>query len=192
MLVTMRRWLKRSLLFLVTILLIGGITYWRYLPPAETRDRESYAVLSSYISQKFEGNLQELQSRNFLIVLYGKTSNGQFRVLLPDRPGFGSRWMRAEQMIGSLVKSSWENRFQLPFKYKFTSDAFDESDLSESDRHLSSRTITFSRVSFNHNATQALFYTEYICGLCGEGKFVLMEKQSGKWIVLGEQYTWVS
>jgi hypothetical protein len=41
--------------------------------------------------------------------------------------------------------------------------------------------LTFSRIAFNRDLTEAFFYTEHLCGLCGEGKFVYMRKTDGKW-----------
>jgi hypothetical protein len=52
--------------------------------------------------------------------------------------------------------------------------------------------LTFSRVAFNHDLTEAFFYTEHLCGLCGEGKFVYMRKAAGKWTVAGSGGTWIS
>ena len=39
---------------------------------------------------------------------------------------------------------------------------------------------------------EAIFYPEHACGLCGEGKYVLMRKINGKWMVQGESGTWIS
>ena len=52
--------------------------------------------------------------------------------------------------------------------------------------------LTFSRVAFNRELTEAFFYTEHLCGLCGEGKFVYMRKAAGKWAVADTAETWIS
>jgi hypothetical protein len=52
--------------------------------------------------------------------------------------------------------------------------------------------ITLSGVGFNLNRTQAVFYINHFCGLCGGGRYVLMEKANGKWEVTAENYTWIS
>jgi hypothetical protein len=52
--------------------------------------------------------------------------------------------------------------------------------------------LAFSRVAFNHDLTEAFFYTEHLCGLCGEGKFAYMRKTGGKWVVADTASTWVS
>jgi hypothetical protein len=51
---------------------------------------------------------------------------------------------------------------------------------------------SFTRIGFNRDLTEAVFYTEHMCGLCGEGKYVYMRKQNGKWVVMGTAITWVS
>jgi hypothetical protein len=43
--------------------------------------------------------------------------------------------------------------------------------------------LTFSRVAFNRDLTEAFFYTEHLSGFCGEGKYVYMQKTGGKWVV---------
>jgi hypothetical protein len=52
--------------------------------------------------------------------------------------------------------------------------------------------ITLSGVGLNLNHTQAVFYINHFCGLCGGGRYVLMEKATGKWEVTAENYTWIS
>jgi hypothetical protein len=44
--------------------------------------------------------------------------------------------------------------------------------------------LTFSRVGFSRDGTQALFYLNGRCGgLCGTGMYVVMEKRNGRWMV---------
>jgi len=52
--------------------------------------------------------------------------------------------------------------------------------------------ITLSGVGFNASRTQAEFYIDHFCGLCGGGRYVLMEKVNGSWQVRDEHYTWIS
>jgi len=40
--------------------------------------------------------------------------------------------------------------------------------------------------------SEAFFYTEHLCGLCGEGKFLYMRKTGGKWVVADTASTWIS
>lgn len=86
-----------------------------------------------------------------------------------------------------------EHKFDLPTQYIFSKDPSRmESDLTEEQQRAGYGMITFSKVIFNHDATQAVFYTEHLCGLCGGGEFVAMEKRGDRWVVVDEEYTWVS
>jgi hypothetical protein len=52
--------------------------------------------------------------------------------------------------------------------------------------------IVLSGVGFNPSRTQAVFYIDHFCGLCGGGRYVLMEKIDGTWRVRDEHSTWIS
>ncbi len=52
--------------------------------------------------------------------------------------------------------------------------------------------IAVSRVGFNLTKTEAIFYLDHFCGLCGGGRYVLMRKVNGVWKVVDEHFTWVS
>jgi hypothetical protein len=53
--------------------------------------------------------------------------------------------------------------------------------------------LTFSRVGFNTDGTQAFFYYSNMCdGLCGTGKYVIMGKYDGRWAIQQEIEMWVS
>jgi len=53
--------------------------------------------------------------------------------------------------------------------------------------------LTLSRVGFNAERTQALFYFSNRCGgLCGAGSYVVMEKRGRGWVISKEIEMWVS
>ena len=52
--------------------------------------------------------------------------------------------------------------------------------------------VAASRAGFNLTKTEAIFYLDHFCGLCGGGRYVLMRKVSGVWKVVDEHGTWVS
>jgi hypothetical protein len=53
--------------------------------------------------------------------------------------------------------------------------------------------LTFSRLGFSADGTQAFFYYSNRCGgLCGVGCYVVMEKHDGRWVVQKEIEMWVS
>lgn len=53
--------------------------------------------------------------------------------------------------------------------------------------------LTFARVGFNANRTQALLYWSNRCGgLCGGGGYVVMGKRKGQWIIVADIEQFVS
>jgi hypothetical protein len=53
--------------------------------------------------------------------------------------------------------------------------------------------VAWSRVGFNADGTQALFYEGYRCGeLCGSGRYVVMQKKNGSWTIGTAIVVWVS
>jgi len=52
--------------------------------------------------------------------------------------------------------------------------------------------VVLSAVGVNREQSQAVFYIDHFCGLCGGGRYVLMEKVNGSWQVRGERFTWIS
>lgn len=52
--------------------------------------------------------------------------------------------------------------------------------------------VAVSRAGLNLSKTEAIFYIDHFCGLCGGGRFVLMRKVNGSWQTVEEHYTWIS
>lgn len=53
--------------------------------------------------------------------------------------------------------------------------------------------LFFSKVGFNDRLDQAFLYMGKSCGgLCGGGKYVLLEKVDGEWVISKQQQLWVS
>src|SRR5205085_7359943 len=53
--------------------------------------------------------------------------------------------------------------------------------------------ISFSNVGFNQAHTQAFVYVVNTCGgLCGSGRYVLLEKRAGAWEIIDQMGLWVS
>jgi hypothetical protein len=53
--------------------------------------------------------------------------------------------------------------------------------------------ITLSRVGFDHTRTHAVVYAQLTyCGLCGEGTYLYLSKQSGMWQIVKRAGTWIS
>ena len=53
--------------------------------------------------------------------------------------------------------------------------------------------ITLSRVGFDSEGTRAIVYAQLAyCGLCGEGVYLYLSKESGAWHVVRGSGTWIS
>lgn len=52
--------------------------------------------------------------------------------------------------------------------------------------------IAVSHAGFNFSKTEAIFYLDHFCGLCGGGRYVFMRKVNGIWQTTDEHYTWIS
>ena len=180
-------------------------------PNTELAASEQYEVLSAYIEPNLTGESHDLGGRDGLVVIDGQTTFSDQSV---DSSKFKryisllARACRAKERIGALRRSlvfefwalnlsdmSLQRRFQLSARYELATGQ--EMNLYPSAAFLTRfpagyGVLTFSRVAFNRDLTEAYFYTEHLCGLCGAGKFVFMRKTGGKWVVADAALTWVS
>jgi hypothetical protein len=168
-------------------------------------------VLSACIEPNLTGESHELGSSNGLVVIHGRTTFSkplansnkfkQYVCLLASTgrakakiPQFG-RSLVFEFWAANLRDSTLERGFQLPAPYEIATEQ--EMKLyphtRSSPRFPSSyRALTFSRGAFNRDLIEAFFYTEHLCGLCGEGKIRLHAKNGRQWVVSDTASTWVS
>jgi hypothetical protein len=202
------RWLLNALAVAVLAVLA---THLVLRPNRDIADVEQYAVLSAYIEPNLTGDSHDLGSHNGLVVIAGRTTFSQpmvnsnkFRQYTSLLLSTGHAKATIHQLSRSLVFEFWaanlwdvtlERRFQLPARYELATES--EMSFYPSEAFLarfphSYGALTFSRVAFNRDLTEAFFYTEHLCGLCGEGKFVYMRKTTGKWAVVGTAGTWIS
>jgi hypothetical protein len=52
--------------------------------------------------------------------------------------------------------------------------------------------IAVSSIGLNLTKSEAIFYIDHFCGLCGGGGYVVMRKVNGQWRVVDQHSTWVS
>ena len=172
------------------LLLLMAFVGWCYLPSPTIRSRETYSALSAYINHQY-GDLNDSEHRQRIVVIYQR-SDRYSRLRWLSRPASAPRLLRWEQIFSR--STSFEKRFTLQAPYTFTDHASpDTPDLPAAEQELvGTGTLVFSNLSFNHSGTLALFYVEDLCGLCGQGEYVLMKKENGRWEIASEQITWVS
>jgi hypothetical protein len=164
--------------------------------------QEEYKVYSAYLS---EGLLNDAHDWSIggpvQVVIADRTISGgnlRFRLfsLFDRRVDFGElrTSTRASYLVRNLFRTRIESKFSLPARAtacvmpegEYSSPAFQE----KFPRNMGF--VTLSGVGFNPSKTQAVFYINHFCGLCGGGRYVLMEKIDGAWHVMDEHYTWIS
>lgn len=202
------RWLVVALAAAIVAMLVSHLAL---RPNSDLADAEQYAVLSAYIEPNLTGYSHDLGSHRDEIVIAAKTTFSepilnsnklkQYRSLVLST---GHAKASIHDLSRSLVFEFWatnlkdltlERRLQLAAHYELATE--DEMRQYPSAAFFarfpnSYGALTFSRVAFSRDLTEAFFYTEHLCGLCGEGKFVYMRKIAGKWVVVDTASTWIS
>jgi len=165
-------------------------------------EQEEYKVYSAYLS---EGLLNDAHDWSVggpvQVVIADRTISGgnlRFRLLslFDRRVEFGGLQTstRVSYFARNLFRTRIEPKFSLPTRATacvtpesaYGSLAFQE----KFPRNMG--LVTLSGVGFSLSRTQAVLYINHFCGLCGGGRFVLMEKVNGAWRVKDEHYTWIS
>jgi hypothetical protein len=211
--------MKRSLFWVARWLLIAfGVAlvllfaaHLALRPNPELAASEQYLVLSAYIEPNLTGESHDLGNRNGLVVIDGRarfseqlTNSNKFKQYVSLLASTDHAKAKIHELRPSLIFEFWlanlhevtlERMFQLPARYEVATAQ--EMKLYPSEPFFtrfpsSYGALTFSPVAFNRDLTEAFFYTEHLCGLCGEGKFVYMRKTGGKWVVAVTSSTWIS
>ncbi len=187
----MKRWLKTGALGAVLFVAVTCAAYELYEPSRAITQREQYAALSAFITPGLTGDSHDLGSREHLVVILDHSSNGMFRLLWPSRLKPLSPAERLVMLLQSMWSVPLDRNFSIPAPYKLVTSTISPG-YSEADQRASYGMLRFSRVTFNHNATRASFYMEHLCGMCGQGAFIVMEKRNGAWQVVDGAGTWIS
>lgn len=202
------RWLLAAFAVVVISLLVVHLSM---RPNPVAADTEQYAVLSAYIEPGLTGYSHDLGSSKGLVVIAARTTFSQpmltsnkFKQYMSLVQSTSHAESAINQLSRSMVFEFWatnlcdvtlEPKFQLPGRYELATEG--EMKLYSYEAFFrrfpdSYGALTFSRVAFNRDLTEAFFYTEHLCRLCGEGKFVYMRKTQGKWAVADTAGMWIS
>jgi hypothetical protein len=182
--------LVAALIIVAVPLLIVATVFITRQPNSRLAATEQYAVYSAYLESEITENFHDYGTgKGFVLLIQERTTSvhiamPRFRRLKADAPTLQDATLMnfvAENLTSQLLAK----QFRLPIGYKLLS----EEQLVRPGSH---QYVTVSRVGFNKDLSQALFYTEHICGLCGGGGYVLMERRLGQWRVKAFLSTWVS
>ncbi len=173
-------------------------------------DSEEYAVYAAVISKLFAGNKVtfDTQSPVNLLVIKNRTVNDH-----PLMENLNDHWRYVAERLSPISQDTidaykaqnkepvqLEDAFKLPIGHVLV----DEKELEQFRRGRgweefyqkypeSGGFLSFSRVGFNPERSQALVYFEHWCGgLCGSGMYLLLEKGEGGWKVTKVHGSWIS
>ena len=183
--------MRVGLFVLAAVSLFVSIVFIVFLPNSRLATAEQYAVYSAYLKSEVTENFHDYGTgKGFVLLIQERTTPlhlaaPRLRRLKTDAPSLQDATLM-NFVAENLVSQVLAKRFQLPVDYKLLS----EEQLAKPNSYAGY--VTVSRVGFNKDFSQALFYTEHICGLCGGGGYVLMERRFGQWRVKAFLSTWVS
>jgi hypothetical protein len=193
----------RVVTLLVIIPLISLAVVLAFGPDSTQANSGQYHVLSDYLARGLTDESHRLGGYDGTVVIKRETTGGLRQSLLLIKTFFYTRQdlqLRSVNVLVNLITSNlrpeqFQRSFVLPTHYELMTES--ESKLYPYDGFQKRFPgnygyHTFTKVGFNRGLTEAVFYTEHICGLCGEGKYVYMRKQGGKWFVERVAMRWVS
>ena len=165
-------------------------------------EQREYKVYSAYLSEGLLNDAHDWSSGGPVqVVIADRTISGgnlSFRLfsMFDTRLAFAALQTstRVSYLTRNLFRTRIESKLCLPARAaacvtpdgEYGSPAFQE----KFPRNMG--LVALSGVGFNLSRTQAVFYINHFCGLCGGGRYVLMEKVNGVWRVKDEHYTWIS
>lgn len=165
----------------------------------ETSEGERYAVYSAILNEKYKDRF---------VLIADKTSPGFFgQTISADRIAGVSEATIAEYNNANKSDEPMQNAFTKDLHYLIISDAEQKrlytvngwQELKKKFPEAGTKypmtggVITFSRIGFNPERTEALVAVNYSCpALCGWGGFYFLKKRDGAWAIESESTSWVS
>ncbi len=198
---------RAALAFLTTVAVLAVVSVITSWVERKLNADEEYAVYSAYLSEGLLNDAHDWSVSGPIQVVIEDTTEagGNLRwsalYVLDGRVGFDQLHAstRASFLVRNLVHTRIQPKFVLPSRATvvLASKSDIEPRLQGSPEFQKKFPhnmgfIILSGVGFNVFRTQAVFYIDHFCGLCGGGRYVLMEKANGSWQVRDEHYTWIS
>jgi len=166
---------------------------------------EMGTILSAYLSDEVLHNVHDWGSGHGvqMIVQLEAQSPGNWRwrwSFLLDRGSWfpeSSRTSRISFFLSNVFSTDVRAELHLPSGVKPIFVSRQELERTEPN-DFQSRSgnnlgyVAVSHVGLNLTNSEAIFYIDHFCGLCGGGGYVLMRKVNGVWRVAAQHSTWVS
>ena len=189
-----------ALLAFATVIIIGALTL-NWIERSRNA-QEEYAVYSAYLS---EGILNDAHDWSVgpsiqVVIEDSKRVGANLRLWwvypFDSRVAFDQlqKTTHASFVVSNLFQTRMKPNIHLPRRAKPILASESEIRSADFQKKFPNNLgyIVLSAVGFNRDQTQAVFYIDHFCGLCGGGRYVLMEKSNGTWQVRDERYTWIS
>ena len=162
---------------------------------------EEYAVSNAAICDAFNGD-----GASYFVILNTTQPAGRFGISNFHSKKLGlSFTMKASYAAKNVVRFHISPRFKLPHPFRmvgqdeldsiFHPAKTDSPNAAELEGLLrkSWGVITLSRVGFDLGRQHAVVYAQLTyCGLCGEGTYLYLSKETGAWHVVRRAGTWIS
>lgn len=168
----------------------------------ERNKEEEYRVYSAYLSEAVLNDSHDWSVGGPVQVVVGdRTISGgnlRFRLLYPFDRGVHFDELQALTRASYLVRNLFHTRilpkFVLPSRATVQITPQSDYGSAEFERKFPRNMglVVLSGVGFNPSGSQAVFYIDHLCGLCGGGRYVLLAKVNGVWHVRNEHYVWIS
>jgi hypothetical protein len=209
---------RKNLILLLVVVAITSCTRGRSPAPPKNVEMSAaeYEVLSAWIDDTLTA--KERAKTLDQIVIYESTDSDDDR-LLRDENGQSVPWEKAAESLrkkdsalqqttldtfrkANALKASVRPSLHASIRYQIANLSQLEPVFSKGGGSWpayyqqfphSQGLLTFSRVGFSADGTQAFFYYSNICGgLCGVGSYVVMERHANHWVIEKEIEMWVS
>ncbi len=213
----------RNTLAIVVLSIVVGLSgcnrAHKPIAPAADLTPDEYNVFSGYVADTFSRRDKDGDSKQPAKLICLNTTQSGDDDLLPDENGHPVPWEKTAESLrqkapalkqatidsfrkANFQQASVHRSIRSPIDYELVTPAQLEPIFC---KHCgfwpeyykrfpgASGIVTWSRVGFNSDGTQALFYESYRCGdLCGTGRYMVMEKKNGSWMIGADIVVWVS
>jgi hypothetical protein len=188
-----------TLLGLMVVLVVSAAASWA--ERIRNADEE-YEVYSTYLSDGLQNDAHDWGASGAVLLVVKSTTSVSDNLRIKALFVFDSRVrfdrlersIRASYLVRNLFPTRLQAKFRLPqfAAFALTSESDSYSPEFQKKFPHNQGLIVLSGVGFNRNHTQAVFYIDHFCGLCGGGRYVLMAKIGGAWRAQDEHWTWIS
>jgi hypothetical protein len=185
--------------------------------PAADLTPDEYNLFSAYVADLQGGKDKGHDSKQVVkLIVFNMTQSGDDD-LLPDENGHPVPWEKTAESLrkkapalqqktmdsfrtANFQQAFIHRSFRFPIDYELVDSTQLDSTFKKNGggwnayyKLYGSGMVTWSRIGFNADGTQALFYESYRCGgLCGTGRYIVMEKRNGGWVIGNDNVVWVS